>query len=75
VQQLGGTQSLSRHGTNATASSDQPVTVKQLNPTTDPGGSCPQPYSSGSGFQGTPQVVSDSVSLSQFDNESIQLRF
>ena len=54
----------------------QPITVQQLNPTTDPpDGNCQDGYSSGTGFQGTPQVVHDTVDLSQFDNQAIRLRF
>jgi lysophospholipase L1-like esterase len=54
----------------------QPVTVQQLNPSADPaGGTCQDGYASGTGFQGTPQVVHDSVDLSQFDNQTVQLQF
>jgi len=54
----------------------QPVTVQQLNPTTDPpGGNCQDPYSSGTGFQGVPQAVHDTVDLSAFDGQTVELRF
>jgi hypothetical protein len=51
-------------------------TVDQLNPTSDPaGGDCADGYASGTGFQGTPQQVTDIADLSQFDGQAIQLRF
>lgn len=53
----------------------QAVTVKQLNPTTSPGGGCAEPFSSGTGFEGTPAVVHESVDLSAYDDQSIRLRF
>lgn len=61
---------------SAAALDAQPITVQQLNPTSDPaGGNCQDGYSSGTGFQGTPQVIHESVDLSQFDHQAIQLRF
>jgi hypothetical protein len=59
-----------------TIATGTPITVQQLNPASDPsGGSCAFGYASGTGFQGTPQQVHDSVDLSQYDGKAIQLRF
>jgi hypothetical protein len=53
-----------------------PVTVLQLNPATDPeGGTCGHSFASGTGFDGTPTMVPETVDLSQFDGQAIQLRF
>jgi len=53
-----------------------PVTVLQLNPATDPeGGTCGNSFASGTGFDGTPTMVPETVDLSQFDGQAIQLRF
>ena len=63
-------------GGPAAALAPQPITVQQLNPATDPaGGNCQDGYSSATGFQGAPQPVHDTVDLSQFDNQTVQLQF
>jgi hypothetical protein len=53
--------------------------VQQLNPASDPLGSCTDWYASGiapaGGFDGTPGEVTDTADLSQYDGRSIQLRF
>jgi hypothetical protein len=55
---------------------DTVTTVLQLNPTTYPlAGDCSLPFSSGTGFQGTPQEQHSTVDLSRFANHAIRLRF
>jgi hypothetical protein len=56
-------------GGNASAN-----TVDTLNPGSDPGGTCTDSLSSG-GFDLTPQKVTDTADLSQYDGQQIELRF
>jgi len=51
------------------------TTVLQLNPTVDVNGSCSEPFSSGTGFRGTPQWVHHNVDLSAFANKMVAIRF
>jgi hypothetical protein len=51
------------------------TTVLQLNPTVDANGQCSDPFSSGTGFQGTPQWVHHNVDLSAFANKMVAIRF
>lgn len=50
-------------------------TILQLNPPTDPGGQCLEPFSSGTGFKGTPQWVHQVVDLSAFAHKMVAIRF
>src|SRR6476661_10039370 len=49
--------------------------VLQLNPPIDPLGQCQEPFSSGTGFRGTPQWVHHVVDLSAFANKMVAIRF
>jgi len=57
------------------SSSGTPTTILQLNPASDAGGSCAAPYSSGTGFNGTPGVEHRSVDLASYANQQVQISF
>src|SRR6185437_10925585 len=51
------------------------TSVLQLNPQFDPLGQCDEPFSSGTGFRGTPQWVHHTIDLSAFANKMVAIRF
>lgn len=51
------------------------TTVLTLNPTWDANGACVEPFSSGTGYKGTPQWVHHAIDLSAYANKAIRIRF
>ena len=51
------------------------VTVLTLNPTWSPGGACLEPFSSVTGYLGTPEWEHHTVDLSAYDHKIVNLRF